>query len=121
MKSLLLVAHGSRRTESNDEVARLTGAIEARVGERYGYVAHAFLELASPSLAERIDGAIEAGSDQIVVVPYFLAAGTHVARDIPAVVDAKREQFPDVEIRVAGYLGSAEGVAEILAALADVA
>ena len=118
MKSLLLVAHGSRRAASNDEVRALTRRLAEHAGEGFLQVACAFLELADPSIPEGIEGCLRAGAAEVVVVPYFLSAGRHVAEDIPAAVARVQAAHPEARLRVAPHLGSAEGVVELLLGLA---
>lgn len=115
MKALLLLAHGSRVAASNDEVRELAQALAARVAERYACVAAAFLELADPPLGTAIDAAVAAGSAEITVLPYFLAAGSHVSRDIPALVRERQLAHPEVKIELADYVGSLPGLVELLA------
>ena len=86
MKSLLIVAHGSRRAASNDEVRALSERVARQAGDAYRRVECAFLELAEPSIPDGIQAEIDAGAVDITVVPYFLSAGRHVAEDIPAEV-----------------------------------
>ncbi len=114
MKSLLLVAHGSRRAASNDEVRELTRRVAARAAARYEHVACAFLELAEPSIPDGIQACIDAGADEVVVVPYFLSAGRHVAEDIPGEVRVKQVQHPGLRIHIAPYLGMNEAIPELL-------
>lgn len=118
MKSLLLVAHGSRRTESNDEVRQLARQLESRGNGEFGQVACAFLELAEPSIPDGLRAAIRAGASEVTVLPYFLSAGRHVATDIPAEVNIIRAESPEVEIILAPYLGASPGVVELLLGLA---
>ena len=113
MKSLLLVAHGSRREASNDEVRALTGKLRD-TDNSFDHIACAFLELAEPSIPDGLRRAISAGADEVVVLPYFLSAGRHVATDIPAEIARVRLDYPSVNIRLAPYLGSAEGVVALL-------
>jgi len=113
MKALLLVAHGSRRAASNDEVRGLTRHLR-EVDDSFQHVACAFLELAEPSIPDGLRAAIAAGAGEVVVLPYFLSAGRHVVTDIPAEVAVVQAEHPDVPIRVAPYLGAADGVAQIL-------
>jgi sirohydrochlorin ferrochelatase len=113
MKALLLVAHGSRRAASNDEVRELTAQLRQADG-RFQHVACAFLELAEPSIPDGLRQAIAAGAGEVVVLPYFLSAGRHVVTDIPAEVAVVQREHPDVAIRVAPYLGAADGVVQIL-------
>lgn len=114
MRSLLLVAHGSRRQESNDEVRALTRRLAQQAGDAFGHVDCGFLELAEPSIPDGIQGCIDAGATEVVVVPYFLSAGRHVAEDIPAEVKIKQDQHPGIRIEIAPYLGAADEVAGLL-------
>ncbi len=114
MKALLLVAHGSRREASNEEVRELTERVAGMAGERFGLVSCAFLELAGPSIPDGIQHCIDAGADEVLLLPYFLSAGRHVSEDIPAQVRLKQQEHPQVAIRVASYLGSAPGVFDLL-------
>lgn len=117
--ALLLVAHGSRREASNREVARVTGRLRKQAAGRYQAVACAFLELAEPSIPAGIESCIAAGADRVIVLPYFLSAGRHVSEDIPGLVASSQAAHPEVRIRLAPHLGSAEGIAGQLLALAD--
>lgn len=114
MKSLLVVAHGSRREESNDEVRDLTACLREQSADAYAQVECAFLELAEPSIPDGIRNAIRAGAEQVTVVPYFLSAGRHVVKDIPAEIEVVRSESPDVEIVLAPYLGAAPGLTQLL-------
>ena len=113
LKALVLVAHGSRREASNDEVRDLTRNLR-EVDDGFGHVSCAFLELAEPSIPDGLRAAIAAGAEAVVVLPYFLSAGRHVVTDIPAEVAVVQAEHPDVPISVAPYLGAADGVVQIL-------
>lgn len=119
MRHLLLVAHGSRREASNEEVRQLAAALARRARGRFDAVSCAFLEIAGPSIPEGIEAAVLAGAAEVVVLPYFLSAGRHVAVDIPREVEAKRLEHPLVNIQVTPYLGLAGGVADMVLDLAD--
>jgi sirohydrochlorin ferrochelatase len=121
MRSLLLVAHGSRRRESNEEVRRLTLGIEERAGKRFDLVDCAFLELARPSIGEGIDAAAAKGASEITVLPYFLAAGTHVVNDIPEIVEDRRRTYPAVCIQVTPHMGAAPALPDLLLGMVLVA
>ena len=118
MQALLIVAHGSRREASNEEVRRLAEKTAARAPAPWALVRHAFLELAGPSIPEALETLIAAGADEILVVPWFLAAGRHVREDIPARVDEVRHRHPEIRIHIAPHLGSAEGLIDALLTLA---
>lgn len=112
--ALLVVAHGSRRAESNDEVRTLTERVRASAGERFATIECAFLELAPPTIPDGLEYLIGRGATHITVLPYFLAAGRHVAEDIPAEVDQTRSVHPDVTIEIAPYLGTSDAMPDLL-------
>lgn len=118
MKSLLLVAHGSRRAESNQEIANLTQRLAIRAEEKFDIVECAFLELAAPLIPDGIQSCINKGATSVSVVPYFLARGTHVANDIPEQVAIKQVEYPDLDIHITDYLGTSDELIDVLVKLA---
>jgi sirohydrochlorin ferrochelatase len=114
MKALLVIAHGSRRAESNDEVRQLTEILALRAQDEFPIVRCGFLELAEPSIPDGIELCVQAGASEVVVLPYFLSAGRHVVTDIPHDVRGKQEQYPQVNIRIAPYLGAHDRVSDLL-------
>ncbi|MBL3599292.1 MAG: CbiX/SirB N-terminal domain-containing protein [gamma proteobacterium endosymbiont of Lamellibrachia anaximandri] len=113
-RALLIVAHGSRREASNEEIRRLTERVRAEAGDSYHSVSCAYLELADPSIPEGVERCISAGAQEVVVLPYFLSAGRHVSLDIPQEVEKTQHKHPGVKIRIAPYLGGAEGIPGML-------
>ena len=115
MKHLLIVAHGSRRKESNDEVRELTQRIKAQSGSEFADVRCAFLELAEPLIPDGVIECIKNGATEVIVLPYFLSAGRHVVTDIPEEVEKARQQYPDTKVSIAPYLGSIEAIPSLMA------
>ncbi|MBF0266888.1 MAG: CbiX/SirB N-terminal domain-containing protein, partial [Gammaproteobacteria bacterium] len=72
MKALLLIAHGSRREASNDEVRQLVKKLKTQVGTEYPIMEAAFLEIAQPLIDGGLDCCANQGATEIYVVPYFL-------------------------------------------------
>lgn len=116
-EALLLIAHGSRREASNDEVRALTARLRELAGGRFVAVDCAFLELAEPSIPDGIQRLIDAGAHSVIVLPYFLAAGRHITEDVPALVEEKRADYPEVDIRIAPYLGTSGEIPRLLLSL----
>lgn len=114
LKSLLIVAHGSRRELSNEAVRQMTAQIAGQAGDAFHAVDCAFLELAEPSIETGIDRSVAGGANEVMVVPYFLSPGRHVAEDVPGIVAIKQQEYPDVTIRLGTYLGAAPGLAELI-------
>lgn len=117
MKAILLVAHGSRREASNDEVRQLAARLKTAAAKQSCEIRAAFLELAEPSIPDGIQLCIDAGATEVCVLPYFLSAGRHVTTDIPAEVKIKQEQHPDINISIAAYLGSSPVIDDVLMSL----
>ena len=117
MHALLLIAHGSRRQASNDEIRNLTKVLEQNTGDEFSIVECAFLELAEPSIPDGISVCVQKGAGSVIILPYFLSAGRHVVTDIPEEIKKARSQHPQLNIKTAPYLGSAQGISDILIGL----
>jgi sirohydrochlorin ferrochelatase len=118
MHALLLIAHGSRREASNQEVRELAARLERIAGDRFDRVIPAFLELAEPDIPTGVDLCVASGATTVTAVPYFLSAGRHVVSDIPAELGKALRKHPAVTIHQSDYLGKHESVPELLLALA---
>lgn len=90
MQALLLVDHGSRRSEANENLERAAEAIRKEAPELMVAVAH--MELAEPSIDAGFRKCVEAGATELVVFPWFLANGRHVQKDIPELCAAASEK-----------------------------
>ncbi|GJQ60705.1 MAG: cobalamin biosynthesis protein CbiX [Candidatus Scalindua sp. AMX11] len=119
MKALLLVAHGSRRQQSNDEVVLLADKLRKKCFARYSIVHAAFLELAEVLIPDGIKKCIDEGASSVIVLPYFLNSGRHVVEDIPNIVNDTMKYYPDVDIRIAPHLGASDLMMELLIASAN--
>ncbi|GIT97484.1 sirohydrochlorin chelatase [Sulfurovum sp. TSL1] len=117
-KALIIVAHGSRKDSSNEEVKALGEKVKILQDKYYAFVMTAFLEFAVPSLEESILSCIDKGISEIVILPYFLASGNHVTRDIPEVVEKIQASYPKVKITLKEHLGSAPGMVNLLSDMA---
>jgi sirohydrochlorin ferrochelatase len=113
LKFLLLVAHGSRREASNDEIRCLVEQLKV-MDQPFADIGCAFLEIAMPSIPQALHAFIARGARDIVVLPYFLSAGKHVTVDIPAQIELVQTQYPMVRIATVAYLGASETMAELV-------
>ena len=100
--ALLLIAHGSRHAEANDDLHHVAAALRER---GHSLVESSFLELAEPTIEQGGARCVEQGAQCVVLVPYFLSAGVHVCRDLSEARDRLAERFPAVEFRLAKPLG----------------
>ena len=114
MQALVLIAHGSRRQASNQEVTNLALGLKKSAGKQYQIVEAGFLEIARPSIPEAIESCIESGATSVIVVPYFLAAGRHVVDDIPQIVRPVGERHPHVSIRISEHIGMSNSMPRLI-------
>lgn len=120
MKTLLLVAHGSRKVSSNAAIESLTEKLRQRLmGTDFSAITHAFLELTAPSIPQGIASLVGLGATQVVVMPYFLAPGTHVVDDVPELINEAQSQYPEVRFTIMPYLGETEGIIDLILLSAD--
>lgn len=120
MKTLLLVAHGSRKVSSNAAIESLTEKLRQRLmGTDFSAITHAFLELTEPSIPQGIASLVGLGATQVVVMPYFLAPGTHVVDDVPELINEAQSQYPEVRFTIMPYLGETEGIIDLILLSAD--
>lgn len=112
--AVLLIAHGSRRSEANDDLVELAKLVAGR-GE-YDLVQVSYLELAPPTILDGGRACVKHGATRILMLPYFLSAGVHVAQDLE---EARRQlslEFPAVEVLLCPHLGLHPLMADIVLA-----
>jgi len=114
MKALLLVAHGSRRKQSNDEVVLLAEKLKNNCGDQYGIIKSSFLELADILIPDGIERCIADGATSITILPYFLNSGRHVIEDIPSIINTCAIQHPSVKITLAPHLGASDLMVDLI-------
>lgn len=101
--AVLLLGHGSKAEGANEAMRRVGAGLRER---NPGWVVEcAFLEINPPSIPEGIDLCAARGAGRIVLLPYFLHLGTHVAHDLPRLMAEGQARHPRVEITLASHLG----------------
>jgi sirohydrochlorin ferrochelatase len=101
--AVIILGHGSRSSGSDTAVQAVAAAMKKRGND---IVEHAFLQYVPPTPQEALVRCARQGAGRIVIVPFFLQAGAHVTRDIPALVDEARKACPGIEIIVTDYVGA---------------
>ena len=101
--AVIIVDHGSRRTEANETLEAFVHASAGRLP--YAIVEPAHMELAEPSITTAFDRCVASGAVTVVIAPYFLGPGNHWDRDIPALAAAAAARHPGVRWLVAPPLG----------------
>ena len=113
--AIIILGHGSRGGGNYDAVKRIVAAIRESLGS--DIVEHAYLQYVQPTPEEVLDRCVQKGANKIVVVPYFMQAGVHVTKDIPAFLEKAKQKYPTLDIRVTGYAGAHPLMEQIVADL----
>ncbi|KPJ78246.1 MAG: hypothetical protein AMJ54_04545 [Deltaproteobacteria bacterium SG8_13] len=114
MNGLLIVAHGSRKQPSNEEVLDLTRQIRLLAGGVFDRVVCGFVQFAEPTVESQIEKLVSDGVENMVVFPYFLGSGSHVSNDIPRLVQETASRHPGIHIRVTEHLGKLDGLQALI-------
>jgi sirohydrochlorin ferrochelatase len=120
MKAILLIDHGSRRSEANHMLVCMADLVQQLVGETAA-VRYAHMELAEPSIAQGFSRCVDAGATEVIAFPYMLSPGRHSTTDIPRLVGDAAAAHPGVTYRVTSAFGVHEHLAEVVLARAGIA
>ena len=113
MKGVILFAHGARNPEWARPIEAIAAAMRACAAQTP--VTPAYLEFLAPSLEEAVTELAAAGCDQVRIVPIFMANSGHTQRDLPALLEAIRQERPWLSVHVAAPIGEAATVVEAIA------
>ncbi|QDU64081.1 Sirohydrochlorin cobaltochelatase [Planctomycetes bacterium Pan216] len=108
---IVLIAHGSRRQSANEELERVAEGLRSR---GFGCVVPSYLELAHPLIVEGGDICVTRGAKTILLLPYFLSSGRHVAEDLERARKELQERYADKVFLLAGPLGPHSLLVDIL-------
>ncbi len=101
--AVLLIAHGSRRPDANDDLVRLAEIIRAM--NIYPIIETAYLELAEPGIEAAGEECVAAGATRVKMLPYFLSAGAHVVDDLEKHRQDLANRFPLTAFELCPPLG----------------
>ncbi|AHM68379.1 sirohydrochlorin chelatase [Paenibacillus polymyxa] len=112
MDAILLVGHGSRDPEGNQELLEFAQAVADRAPGTC--VETCFLELARPSIAEGVQACMDKGATRVVFIPIILFAAVHAKIDIPKAIDRAKAKYPQLEFVYGRPIGVHEKIVSIL-------
>ncbi len=114
---VILIDHGSRRADAHLEMLQLGQQIQAQCPAWDVAIAH--MEIAEPSLETCAKDCIARGCTELRILPWFLSGGRHLREDIPQLVDALRQLYPQIRISMRPHLGAHPGLIQIAQDLAE--
>ncbi len=101
--AILLIAHGSRLIAANADLFQLADLLRARFPGQTVEVA--FLELAEPTIPQAAKRCVADGAKKVLMLPYFLSAGTHVTDDLQRFQAQFAQDWPTVRFELCPPLG----------------
>lgn len=112
MEGILILAHGSKRIETEKTLDSLVEKVKSKAGKEL--VCPAYLQFSEQNLEKGIDHLVSKGAKTIKVVPMFLFDGIHVTEDIPKELDEIKAKYPEANISMSMHLGDDDRIADII-------
>lgn len=111
-KAVILLGHGSIRESANVEIRAMWVMMQEQLPGLD--IRGSFVEVAEPTLEQVIGQLASENKEEIVIVPIFLTRGNHLANGIPRILEAMKEQYPEIKITLTQHLGADPLLAEII-------
>ena len=111
--AIVLFAHGSREPGWARPFESLRDRVASELGRQA--VELAYLEHTPPTLQQAIDNLYARGVRRIAVVPLFLAAGGHLKRDLPRMLEDIIRRHPGLVAQATPPLGEVESILDAIA------
>ena len=116
-KAVLLIAHGSRKQEANDDLVLL--AEELKLKGEYPIIEYAYLELAEPDIMQGFSQCVEKEASEILLMPYFLSAGAHAVKDMEEYREKFLKEHPQIKVQLCKPLSRHPKLVEIVQSRID--
>lgn len=115
-ESLILLCHGSSDPIWMSSFERLRDRLGRQLGS--DRVKLACLQFGRPDFCTAVEQAQRERCRRIRVLPLFLSAGGHVARDVPPLLARARDRCPGIRIELLPPVGEDERFAALVEELA---
>lgn len=116
VRGVILFAHGSRDPLWRAPIEAVAHTLTQQ--QPSALCTCAYLELTEPDLPTACQHLVDQGCTAITVLPMFLGTGRHARHDLPLLVEALRQQHPQVSFGVATAVGEDPRVTALLAQIA---
>lgn len=103
--AILLVGHGSRMQEGNEQLLAFAERVQDKLCEKYPIIETCFLELTTPTIAQGIAACVKRGASRVTLVPIILFGAGHSKIHIPHAIDTARVAYPGVEFSYGKPIG----------------
>ncbi|MCD8522174.1 MAG: CbiX/SirB N-terminal domain-containing protein [Saccharospirillaceae bacterium] len=106
----ILLAHGSSDPHWLAPFDQLLQRIRSSLTDPQARAELAYMELAEPSLQTQVKRLASEGYKRIDVLPLFFAAGRHLRKDVPAMLDELQQQLQQQDIEISIHLHTPIGL-----------
>ncbi len=113
MKGIIILAHGSRRTSTEETLTKVIDMLKTKMPE--SHIEYGFMEFSEKTIEKGLDALVAKGVKEIVAVPYFLFDGIHIHEDIPEELEKYTSAHKDLTIKLGETLGADPRLADIMA------
>ncbi len=103
LKSILFIAHGSKKENTNEEIQQFIKELNDRFEPIR--IELSYLEFTLPLIQEGIQNCVEKGSTKIIIMPLLLSEAVHVKEDIPREIQMAKIKYPNIEFRYGKPIG----------------
>lgn len=112
MKGIIMIGHGSRSREAQEQFISLVDAVRKSTDKT---VEGAFMELAEPVFLEMVNKLAAAGIKDITVYPVFLFTGIHLKEDIPEMIEKASGMHSGISFNLLQPIGIKEEFIRMIA------
>lgn len=112
MNGVLILAHGSRKKETEETFEKVVAMAAEKVD---AVIESAYMEFSEKNIEKGLENLLKKGVTHIKIVPYFLFSGMHIHKDIPEEVEAYLKDKPGITYEMGKTLETDPRLAEILA------
>lgn len=112
MQGVLILAHGSRRVETETILNSLVKKVREKTGGTP--VESAYLQFSEQNLEAGTEQLFKKGATSIRVIPMFIFDGIHVTQDIPEELERLAVKYPGISISMSRHLGDDDRIADII-------
>lgn len=112
MEAILILAHGSKRNETEQTLNSIVKKVRQKLGSELVYPA--YLQFSAQDMETSIKQLIDKGIKKIIIMPMFLFDGVHVTKDIPEEIERIIQKYRGIDIKVTKHIGDDDRVADII-------
>jgi len=112
MNGILILAHGSKKKETEKILNSLVDKVKNKTGEEL--VIPAYLQFLEENLEKGVEMLVNKGAKEIRIVPMFLFDGVHVRENIPNELNDIKKKYPGINIKMGRHIGDDDKLVDII-------